>query len=532
MGKYVIALDTDRIKQYVFATDALKEIRGASALFDELNREETERIVKANDAEYRTELHNVYANGGSAMFVISTEDRAKQIIQQVQETYKQKTITGSITGIFAQLPETWTALKDPCLETIKKIGLQLRMAKDSNPEFQSLVSHALLRTCDSCKREYAEKESKEEDTTALVCESCLKKRSKDQKIKKNIQDEIAHLRKHPEQQAPSTQRLWDRLLFGLKDQLADDRPGQFDDLGKMSSPSNYFALIYADGNSMGAALDKCASLQDIHDFSTSVDGAIYNAAIRALHQHPKLKAGDAFPFDVLLLGGDDLVIVTTAESAMRIATNIAKEFYTETGGKTLAVSVILAHAKYPFGALLSLAESALKFAKTGYAKKKRAGSKDAITGVINFLVVHSSNSLEFKGVYNTELQAFNKKSDTTTQIVTRTFRPYTLAEMEKLLKWVQGDLQDIPSTKLNQLREALTQDDPYKVMLNTFEALLRGKEPHKRILSNFVGDFAEGRTVEFPLIKEPDPLHEAYLTPLLDAIELYKFIEKGGRHEA
>ena len=35
----VLSFDTDRIKKYIFATSKLKEIRGASALLDSLNRE-------------------------------------------------------------------------------------------------------------------------------------------------------------------------------------------------------------------------------------------------------------------------------------------------------------------------------------------------------------------------------------------------------------------------------------------------------------------------------------------------------------
>lgn len=38
MSKTLVALDTDHIKRYVFATNKLKEIRGASSILDHLNR--------------------------------------------------------------------------------------------------------------------------------------------------------------------------------------------------------------------------------------------------------------------------------------------------------------------------------------------------------------------------------------------------------------------------------------------------------------------------------------------------------------
>ena len=45
MSKKWIAFDTNRIKDYVFETGTLKEIRGASALLDRLNREKMPEIV-------------------------------------------------------------------------------------------------------------------------------------------------------------------------------------------------------------------------------------------------------------------------------------------------------------------------------------------------------------------------------------------------------------------------------------------------------------------------------------------------------
>ena len=39
---FLVSFDTDRIKEYVFATDKLREIRGASYLLTQLNESQTE----------------------------------------------------------------------------------------------------------------------------------------------------------------------------------------------------------------------------------------------------------------------------------------------------------------------------------------------------------------------------------------------------------------------------------------------------------------------------------------------------------
>ena len=67
MGKLsLVALDTNHIKRYVFATDKLKEIRGASSLLDHLNR----RVMDQIAAHPAFHAQKVFANGGSGLFLL------------------------------------------------------------------------------------------------------------------------------------------------------------------------------------------------------------------------------------------------------------------------------------------------------------------------------------------------------------------------------------------------------------------------------------------------------------------------------
>ena len=62
---FLIQIDTPSIKQYVFGTDPLNEVRGASARLDWLNRHEMERVLGDRIAN----VEKIYANGGAAQFV-------------------------------------------------------------------------------------------------------------------------------------------------------------------------------------------------------------------------------------------------------------------------------------------------------------------------------------------------------------------------------------------------------------------------------------------------------------------------------
>lgn len=66
MQQFLVVTDTPGIKQFVFGTDPLAEVRGASALLDRLNRRETPRILSESLAAGGGRLQRtVYANGGT-----------------------------------------------------------------------------------------------------------------------------------------------------------------------------------------------------------------------------------------------------------------------------------------------------------------------------------------------------------------------------------------------------------------------------------------------------------------------------------
>src|SRR5690242_11258899 len=102
MGWSLVALDTDHIKHYVFVTNKLKEIRGASSLLDYLNR--VVMVLEAEDPPYQA--HKIYANGGSGLFRMPT-DKAPEFVRKIKQAYYDVTGGGaSITCAILPLPDT------------------------------------------------------------------------------------------------------------------------------------------------------------------------------------------------------------------------------------------------------------------------------------------------------------------------------------------------------------------------------------------------------------------------------------------
>ncbi len=477
MGKrFLVALDTDHIKQYVFATDKLKEIRGASSILDDLNRSEMARVAKAVGAE------KIYANGGSGQFLIhGDEEAAREFGQRIQQVYREETgNSASITFALQEIPET---IAEQGIETNPELHPYLRLLQYRllyakgypHQESEVLPSHPLMRLCDACGTHYAEdiyrgEGPDPEDQERRYCNVCLRKRSEDHDTKTKIKEIVTEWSytgkvKSSEENPFAWEKLIDKLPDTYKLPVGTDRPSDFNKFQRFSN--GYLGLIYADANSMGEILDKLPTIKEREAMAQVVDDAVYTAMSTAIDAHLPVVKGDEdtpwmFKFDVLMIGGDDIMVVTPADVALNVALALAETFHKETKtndirpekkGCSLSIGIVLAPVKYPFGLLQELAESTLKFAKRAAAKnppKTEYGET-----LINFMTVTGSNSLDFKKVYD-RLHEKHGRADGRDTAFYATLRPYSVEELTELLNMIrEGKQKGLGRTKLHQVREAV-----------------------------------------------------------------------------
>jgi len=555
VGLSLVALDTDHIKGYVFATDKLKEIRGASSILDRLNRWEMEKVAG------KLQARSIYTNGGAGLFVVDA-DKAQAFKLRIQELYREKSKgRASITGVIQELPDD--APDD--IEALMRYNLKrpldlmryrLRVEKDSPPDVIAPPSHPFMRPCDSCGTDYAEHVQPEpggRDT--FYCASCLEKQEEDGWIKSRISDTVRRIIKGEWVRGDD---MWGRILrylqnvdYSFPDDPNDigrlDRPDDFNEFSQFAETKDYLGLIYADANNMGAESEKQGTLRDLKDFATGVDGAIHQAMSQAIKRYLPIarirRDGETipvFPFDILLLGGDDVVMVTDAAKAMHVALAIAQEFRSLTKNKyDLSVGVVLAPIKYPFGLLQDLAESALKF-----AKKDGARAKDGDKTRINFFKLTGGSEPDFKDVYN---ELYHRKDEQKGEPeFYATLRPYTVQNLRLLLDLLaEGRKMNLGRTKLHQLREAVLEKNLTTSVQQALAALLNWRGEQRFYVAEQVYEF--GQRAQVPRSNPRDPLkgfprvtfpwfadgksdegRDVYRTSLLDFIELYDLVTREG----
>lgn len=569
----LIAFDTNHIKGYVFATDTLKEIRGASSLLDRLNRKVMPDLAEASGGK------KIYANGGSGLFLVASK-KAETLGMAVQQEYRRMTAGGaSVTYVVQSLPVDAPGTRDeimqyPMPHTLALLRYRLRERK-GHPCACNEASHPLMRPCSSCGIFYSVQVAPDEPE--FCCDSCLSKRYEDREVKEYIPVWIRQKKEKEGFESP----LWNEVLgrlqyYNYRPPETTERPEDFNVFSEFRHAKGYLGLIYADANGMGKKLDTFSTLQEIHDFAKKIDEAVHWAMCKVISDHLPLKElekGWVFPFDILLIGGDDLVLVTSAAQAMAVASALAEQFYRLANGElpqddnkqeypqntpkqakrqdneqeveekhSLSVGVVLAPTNYPFSLLLDLVEDTLKFAKKDgsktFAEKESTYGKTRV----NFLVVSGSTSQHFHTVY-AQLHQKNKTSS-----FYATMRPYTLEQLQFLLAMLQeGGQHALGRTKLHQLREAILQLNLSTSVIDSLAVLRTWKEEERNFVVKEVyqsrGTYplaqwdeqnpaASFPIVTFPWLVDKENNTKRYRTLLLDFAELYDFVaqEGGNKH--
>lgn len=121
MERFIVAIETVKIKEFLFSTNKLKVIRGASYLLDYLNQVEVPKILDKNGI---TKEDIIYVGAGNAKFFTDTKEKAEQIIKEVKEKYEREAPGVKVIGLSKIYEENsdkkvWDIFDELALETAK-----------------------------------------------------------------------------------------------------------------------------------------------------------------------------------------------------------------------------------------------------------------------------------------------------------------------------------------------------------------------------------------------------------------------------
>lgn len=264
------------------------------------------------------------------------------------------------------------------------------------------------------------------------------------------------------------------------------------EIGAASTPEGYIGIIYADSNNVEQLIATRQTMRDYASTSYLLSDAANHAVFRALAETLKPHAG-RHPFEILAIGGDDLLLIVPGNQAFDVALAIGYFFEEAMAHQLsthpsqpiadryhgregifvqkfqhlhpklgLSAGVIIAHDTAPLFFLDDLAGELLKSAKK---VAQRNTQKGYYGGSIDFMVMKSVTMVTSKinvfrkkafGDYDTETDAPAHLNGDKERQYRLTARPYTWHEFAGLLETVRAlKKASLPRSQLYRLRGVL-----------------------------------------------------------------------------
>ncbi|EFO81935.1 hydrolase [Oscillochloris trichoides DG-6] len=248
-----------------------------------------------------------------------------------------------------------------------------------------------------------------------------------------------------------------------------------------AASGRYIGMIYADGNRMGRFFSSCSTPEMYAQASQIIADALEQAVFAALATYLE-PTGDVHPFEILAIGGDDLLLIVPAKRALDIALHIGHAFESNpkiiqlAGGAeqaqprtltdryygraidpqydfaaytphlSLSTGVVIAQENTPIFFLRDLAEELLKSAKAKAKQHAQMG------GTVDFMVLKAVTMV------TDNIAEFRKRAFDAYSARRLIARPYTWHELAGLLATARKLREaHIPRSQLYRLREVLDQ---------------------------------------------------------------------------
>ena len=521
--EFVVQVDIPSIKSYVFGTDPLNEIRGASAILDWLNRQSMDEFLREEIQRISPAagVKKVYANGGSGQFLVSgcEEDAVDLACRRMVRDVREETGGEARTVYGIAKIDSETSYR----KALSQAHFRLRCLREFASASVASSTLPLTAECSSASHLSAMHRLKSPDGVRALSEASRLKAEAGRRFRsKGVWSEwMQHLK---------TDLPW------LSDSDCDDlRCKSLVDIGAKSN--NKIGLVYADGNAVGRLVRAIDSPGVSRAFSWIVDTSIREACFAGLRHacqneienlvERASKSGqtEPIPADILLLGGDDLVAAVPASRALDFALEVAVEFQRRSaakiaslrdfqsrrffqdrlgeGGFTISCGVSISSSVHPFYLSLDLAEQLLESAKKGGHSPTGYGNDDVSR--IDFHVVTGTGGQDLKNIREREYGVPQTDARTDDR---RTLRPLSCSQMESLRASV-FDLHNarFPRNKLRDLYEAALSGSKYKAEYRIRDIFARtrfgGRHSEREALWRAVSRLCpDGYELDFPWFVE------------------------------
>jgi CRISPR/Cas system-associated protein Cas10 (large subunit of type III CRISPR-Cas system) len=365
MSKYLYGAAVQGIQSFIFQTNKLREIVGASELVEQI----CTSFFRNQVGEINFKEENlILGAAGNIKYIFDDEKSCQALVRKFPKAVMEFAPGITISQAVVKM-EGEGKLKD-ALDELEKL-LKTQRSKPSIPLETGFMGVTKSRRTGGLA--FKANQSPNEDE--IICEATDKKIDASNTNDTNSQkvDSLFH------------------KISGISNYSILDLPLNIEDITEKEGNS-WIAVIHADGNGLGTILQNIGnSLGDFTDaqiqavfkqFSKSIEDATRAAAQTAFKNVVKDKSSKThkYPIRPIILGGDDLTVIIRADLALAFTYEFLKAFETETKikfaflnndykitgfekGITAAAGIAYVKASYPFHYAVHLSEKLCKEAK-------------------------------------------------------------------------------------------------------------------------------------------------------------------------
>jgi len=344
---YLYGASVQGIQEFIFATNKLKDIVGASEIVKGIE----ELFLDSCDSK------EILVNAAGNVKAILDEENCKKVVLEFPKKLMQRAYGITISQAVVKIDGD-TATQDDINELEQKLKIQRNRAN-----LPLDLSINILELSPST----AKSAVKYEDSKLI-----------DMATKQKLSANKKFYEKNP-------------------------RVKEFKDISQMSNGKNKIAVIHADGNGLGMLIPQLHKQgKKISEFSKALDEATKTAFEKS--------RDDTMSIRDVILGGDDMVVICNANDALKFTRNFLENFEKETKDKigfklTACAGIAYANEKYPFHYAVSLAEKLCDVTKK-HAKKI---NQDLAPSSLMFHNIQSSNYQTWDKFVEDELTIKNDK---------------------------------------------------------------------------------------------------------------------------
>lgn len=313
--KYLYGAAVQGIQGFIFQTNKLREIVGASELVEEICTDLFVDLFPKVEINYKDENCILHA-AGNIKYIFDNEDECNKIVRVFP-----KMVAEFATGITASQAVV-TYGDEESIKTFKKavdeLEKRLRVQRNKPMRSATLGLMGIQRS----------------RQTGLPVVLKPNDKGKNDLIDASTWAKLYEIdKKNNQVRKKNTLPLCKKAFCKTEEEkssLKDDQVAY--DIEKITDKNDWIAIIHADGNGLGQIVQEIGTKQEqFKAFSESLDKATKAAAVAAYNKVKDQFVENQFiPIRPIVLGGDDFTVICRADLALDYVTEFIKQFEEKT----------------------------------------------------------------------------------------------------------------------------------------------------------------------------------------------------------